>query len=354
MVMLPGLLAIAIAFLGAEDTKPATAEMKVYKSSKLGFLIQYPATWRKYRGGSMCGSVQWGLTAAERLKKPVYPVVFSSPKGTYPRDKLSITVHREFEDRMITHLDSMKPHPPGFRRVVSDFEFGAGRIGKKVRLGPRRVTYVLLGDHRLIELTTYWDPNSEAEQLGHTFDSMAKTLNLLTLPDRKGAPGTYRTYNGEAFSFEYPADWAVQSAYDDENNIGVGVSQFLTIRAPERPDRTLWNEPARISCIQWSPRLDKKATLENIALEVKRGVALMEGETSFGSEAYETRLGQKGIKYWFTVKIPPTPGIKSVHFIVPANHGRLQCLSFRYSQDHRKELEPIIEHVGRSFVVKQN
>ncbi|MCH8881136.1 MAG: hypothetical protein IID34_14800 [Planctomycetes bacterium] len=292
------------------------------------------------------------MTAAERLKEPVYPVVFSSPKDTYTLDNLSITVHPEYEDRMITHLDSMRPIRPWFRRVVSDFEFAAGRIGKKVRLGPRHVTYVLLGDRRLIELRTHWDPNSEAERLEHTFDSMAKTFNLLTLSDSKGAPGTYRTYDGETFSFEYPADWIVQSAYDDEKNIGVGVSQFLSIRAPERPDRALWNEPARISCIQWTRRLDKKATLENIALEVKRGVALMEGETSFGSEAYETRLGQKGIKYWFTVKIPPTSGIKSVHFIVPASHGRLQCLSFRYSQDHRKELESIIEHVGRSFVVK--
>ncbi len=212
MVMFHASLAIAIAFCAPEDTKPTTAEMKVYKSSLLGFSIQYPATWQKYRGGSWSTK----LTAAERLKEPVYPVVFSSPKGTYTRDNLSITVHPEYEDRMITHLDSMKPHPPGFRRVVSDFVFGAGQIGKKVRLGPRRVTYVLLGDHRLIELTTYWDPNSESERLEHTFDSMAKTFNLLTLSDSKGAPGTYRTYDGEAFSFEYPAGWIVQSAYDDE------------------------------------------------------------------------------------------------------------------------------------------
>ncbi len=80
----------------------------------------------------------------------------------------------------------------------------------------------------------------------------------------------------------------------------------------------------------------------------------MEGETSFGSEAYETRLGQKGIKYWYTVKNPPGSEVNSVQFVVPAGHGRLQGLSFRYGRDRRKELEPIIEHVGRSFVVKQN
>ena len=80
----------------------------------------------------------------------------------------------------------------------------------------------------------------------------------------------------------------------------------------------------------------------------------MEGETSFGSEAYETRQGQKGIKYWYTVKIRPGSEINSVRFVVPAGHGRLQGLSFRFGRDQREELEPIIEHVGRSFVVNQN
>lgn len=350
--MLVASFLITFALLGAEDTKPTTAEMKVYKSSQLGFLIQYPADWEKLRGGSSCGSGQWGLTAAERLKRPVHPVIFRPPNEAYAFDGLSVKVHRKFENDITRHLESMRPHRLGFRRVVSDFEFGAGLIGKKVRLGPRRTTYVLLADHRLVELTAHCHRSLEFDRLEHTFDSMARTLNLLTPFDRKGSPGTYRTYEGASFSFEYPADWTVSGSYDDEKNIGAGVDQSLFIYAPDNPDRSMLAVRTYIGCSQYPRHPAEKATIDDFVNETKRLMAMIKGETSFRYEAYETQRGQKGIKYWYVVKIPPNLEMNFTGWAVPTRLGRLQVLGFQYAPDQRDELTPIVEHVGRSFVVK--
>lgn len=349
--MLVASFLITLALLSAEDTKPATAEMKVYKSSRLGFSIHYPATWEKLRGGSSCGSGQWGLTAAERLKRPVHPVIFRPPNEAYAFDGLSVKVHRKFEDPITKHLDLMRPHRLGFRRVVSDFEFGAGLIGKKVRLGPRRTTYVLLADHRLIELTAHCARSSEFERLEHTFDSMAKTLNLLPLLDGKVSPGTFHTYVGASFSFEYPADWTVSGSYDDEKNIGAGVDQSLFIYAPVDPHRSMLNVRTYVGCSQYPLHPDEKATIDDYIIETKRLMALIKGETSFRYEAYETQHGQKGIKYWYVVKLPLDVEMNFVGWVMPTRLGRLQVLGFQYAPEQHDELGPIFEHVGRSFVV---
>ena len=107
-----------------------------------------------------------------------------------------------------------------------------------------------------------------------------------------------------------------------------------------------------IGCSQSRPHPEKKETIDDWVIEKKRALARIEGKTSFGYEAFETRRGQKGIKYWYTIRIPPNSEMNSVGFVIPTPLGRLQFLCFWYPPDRHDELEPIFEHVGRSFVVK--
>ena len=349
MVVLPGLLTIAFAFLGAEDTKPDTAEMKVYKSSQLGFSIQYPATWEKCQDQrSKCGTGGKGLTQKQRLQEPVSPVIFSPSCKRLRMEGLRVTVFRKYDQVLASHVASLTPSVQGFQKVIVDFEFGESRLGKKVSLGPESWTYVLLADGRLFELSGLCWNNWEAALLEHTFDTMAKSLTL----GGQGTPGTYRTYKATSFSFEYPADWTLGGHYDDEENIGAGVNKPLTIYAPEDPDRSLGNERTRIECGQYPLEPDRKATIDDYVIETKRVMALIQGETSFRHEAFQTQRDQKGIKCWYTVKIPPDVEMNFIGFVIPTHLGRLQILGFWYATDQHDELAPIIEHVGRSLVVK--
>lgn len=349
MVMLHASLAIAVAFLAVEDTKPAAAEMNVYKSSQLGFSIQYPATWQKCRDKkSWCGTGRKGLTQNQRLRKPISPVIFSPSCKRHRMEGLRVTVFRKYEQVLGNYVASITPNVQGFQKVIADFEFGAGRMGKKVSLGPESWTYVLLADGRLFVLSGLCWNDWEAALLEHTFDAMAKSLTL----GGQGTPGTFRRYEDSGVSFEYPADSTLGGHYDDEENIGAGVNKPLTIYAPEDPDRSLGNERTRIECGQYPPEPDRKATINDYIIETKRVMALIQGETSFRHEAFQTQRGQKGIRYSYIVKIPPNFEMNSVGFVIPNGLGRLQFLGFWYATDQHDKLEPIIEHVGRSLVVK--
>ncbi len=352
MVVLHASLAIAIAFLGAEDTKPATAEMKVYKSSRLGFSIQHPASWEKCRDKKhWCGTGRIGLTQDQRLRKPISPVIFSPSCKRLRMEGLRVTIFRKYDTVLGSHVASLTPSVPEWQKVTSNFEFGAGRLGKKVQLGPESWTYVLLADGRLFELSGLCWNNWEATLLERTFDAMAKSLTLSVALGAPGAAGTFRRYEGAGVSFEYPADWTVTGTSDYEDNIGAGVDKSLYINAPFDPGRPAGVE-THIGCSQSRPHPDKKATIDDWVIEKKRALARIEGKTSFGYEAFETRRGQKGIKYWYTIRIPPNSEMNSVGFVIPTGLGRLQFLGLWYPPDRHDELEPIINHVGRSLVVK--
>ncbi len=263
-----------------------------------------------------------------------------------------MTVFRKCEQALGSYVASLTPSVQGFQKVIADFEFGAGRLGKKVSLGPESWTYVLLADGRLFDLSGLCWNNWEAAPLERTFDAMAKSLTLSVPLGDQGAAGTFRRYEGSGLSFEYPADWTVVGSYDDEKNIGAGVGESLTIYEPENPDRSPTNMRTQIVCGQFPVQPDEEATIDDFVIETKRVMALMQGETSFRQEAFQTPRGQKGIKYWCIAEHSSELEMNSVGFAIPTRGGRLQIVGLVFATDRRDEMEPIIEHVGRSLVVK--
>lgn len=351
--MLPASFLITLVLLGAEDTKPATSEMKVYESSQLGFSIHYPATWEKCRDKkSTCGTGRKGLTQNQRLRNPISPVIFSPSCKRHRMEGLRVTVFRKYEQVLANYVASLTPSVQGFQKVIADFEFGAGRLGKKVRLGPESWTYVLLADGRLFELSGLCWNNWEAALLEHTFDAMAKSLTLGVPLGGQGTPGTFRRYEGSGVSFEYPADWTLRGYYDDEENIGANGGQGFTIQAPVVTNPAAPDVRTHLDYIEHPHQRGEHVTPDDFIAKTKRQVAETFADTSFASEEYETDQGQRGVKFWYGAQLPNGVEIRVVGFVFSGSKGGLHVLVGIYPISRGGELKPTFDRIGRGIVVR--
>lgn len=353
MVVLHASLAIAVAFLGVEDATPATAEMKIYKSSMLGFSIQYPATWEKCRGKrSWCGTRRKGLTQNQRLRKPVSPVLISPSCKRLRMEGLQMTVFRKYDQALGSHVASLTPSVPGFQKVIVDFEFGAGRMGKKVSLGPESWTYVLLAEGRLFELAGLCWNNWEAVLLERTFDAMAKSLTLSASLGDQGAAGTFRRYEGAGLSFEYPADWTMSGYYDDDKNIGANGGQSFTVQVPVVASPSAPDVWAHLDYIEHPYQRGEHVTPEEFIATTKRQVAETYADSSFASDKYKSDGGHRGATFWYGAQLPNGVQISVVGFVFLGSEGGLHVLVGIYPISRGGELKPAFDRIGRSVVVR--
>lgn len=240
---------------GADPVDQASGENRaVYRSSVLGFSVEYPKSWSKQPPRGLCGGdVRMPESISDVLARPVYPVVFSrSSEGKSVHIKIIREFDKTLSDEVERHRSAWlyteeRPAPPEV--VVTDFTSADGFVGKRLTRSDTQVhaAYLLVAAGRLITLTTNCSPGDWPD-LQKITDQMAASLTLFSPVDDIPLPGTYKTCSGPGFTLQYPGEWWLSRAYDDEEQfllgriqihgayLGFDTSVVVTLRSEETQD----------------------------------------------------------------------------------------------------------------------
>jgi hypothetical protein len=356
--------------VAGSDAEPTPARTTTYRSSVLGFSIEYPASWNKYQPHG-CGSGRMGLSEAELLRLSIEPVGFKGPgDNTY----LSLSVCRVFDGDLKSRVGysqrSLKYHEPSEPEpmsATSDFMFGAGRTGGKIVTDGRwvsetqpsagtHVAYILVADGRRIELHG-WCLTSGFPRVEPAFDAMARSLRLFSPVVESPQPDVYKRFNGPGFAFECPGDWKVARPYDDAeplDRVSVGAPADARAQCPQ-VHIDIGSEPAT----------EEATTLDAVAGATRRKCA-GSPNVELGITPYENTLHQKGLRFdylvrirgkrtvrllWFSVPVPDEFQTRMISYVLPSSgkgfqYAALTCPEYRYDA-----LKSVADHLGKTFSV---
>lgn len=336
-------LAVFITVVGLASGDPVDQSSgessEVYRSSVLGFSMEYPTSWSKRPPWGVCGG-GGGMpeSISDVLARPVEPVMFvRSSGGASVRVQfirklgkpLSEEVRRYSSTWLHTEEKSALPEV-----VITDFTSADGLVGKRLTRSAARVhaAYLLLVDGRLIVLSTSCSPGDWAG-LQNVTDRMGGSLKVFPRKDDAPQPGTYKTCAGPGFTLEYPGEWWLARAYDDKElfrfghlqifgaYLGFNTSVVVTLHE-EQTDR--------------SPRSFVEHLLEKLSAS---GLKVNSRVTSFITDA-----GREGSKVRWECE-----GSHSAQYVLPSDNGCLWVLSCSLDREGPNRTEFEADRIARSL-----
>lgn len=362
MIMLPGSLVIALVLAVPDGGNPVGEATNLYRSSTLGFSLAFPASWEKFIPGT-CGGGLPILDEDELLRLPVGPVSFKPSDQEQHIVYFHVAITRKYEETLASYIDKVELQCPARDRTVVDFNFGPGLGGKKIIMNqgwlsdeePEGATYVLyaLVVRGGLVLFDGRSPTKDFDHIERSFDSIANSLVLFQPLVDQGKPGTYKTYRGLGFSLDYPADWRVGRAYDDEKNRTAGFDHDLSITASSAELWWRWREP-RIIVRRHPANPKQQASIEEFIADLEtRLKSAKQLELEYAD--LETRDGRSGLRisYGFSWPSPFNERTQCIIYVLPTPDDRLQILDCCCPAEEFEELGPIFEHVGQSLKVRE-
>jgi len=363
--------AIASPLVIADPGNPA---IHTYRSTRLGFSMDYPADWVK-RIVSTCGGGWPAASEEERLRLPVFPTRFATAPDETSGAYLTVSVIRRFDGDLYDFLAERESQPrragsnnAPARLTSTEFKVASGEVGRRfVRRYETEsfidhppytrsqkgyiIDYVIVAGGRVFELIGDC-PTKGFEASGEVFDAIAGSLRIFEPYSPANQAKPWETYRGPGFTFEFPGGWTVGMADDDAENQSRRAAGEFRVSGPRLyNDRWSGFAPSIYSSI-YPTEPGLTATIADAEDEfVTKVQGRPEYDLAFSS--YRNKDGvqcrEVRIRYAF-------PNWNTRHmrvFLLQRDDGRVQTLSCKCFDDDVAIWEKLFDHVRYSFITNE-
>jgi len=347
----------------AADMLIPMASADKFRSTTLGIAIELPAPWKKTFSIFCLGDGNY--STRDELLRAKFPVAgfINDECGA----RVTMSVRRRFEgniDAVIAERDRSRGYGVT-RRVIagyeSEFTAASGETGRRVvrrslaRDCPDQglvcddteFRYVLLAGPRLLEL----ECACETER----FADIESEVDALVAGLRVFAPSevdtnSQRTYIGDGFQFDVPAEWEEQLSFDDALNVQVWSLRQAIFDRPYKPNGESRASSAFILTAPSQSHNDSEfLTIDQAVsqmIELHKSVNGARARVS----SYRNRASQPCRQV--DIRSPVGGRLATVQrsFLLATADGRIQSLSCRFRAAEAAELSPALELLRYSFM----
>ncbi len=334
------------------EIKPET---KVFRSTRLGFSFDYPATWRKELSAG-CGHDNQGKTREDLLRERRLVMSFRAERqgdaelmqpsiGIWYQGIMDESARHDYADLERKVFKPRVPTTDPFSEATSSiFRTNNGVLGIKTRSPMRNglpissVGYVFTDGKRMISLNGS-DGGLGLQIMEPLFDEAAKSLQMFETfrePPTNEATKT-KTCKVGCARFEYPSDWTWTAPFEDDDM----ASNWFTIQAPndgKRETASVGIGLEKMSLEEYAERA-KKSFGEHVKLIDITPISNARGTSGVQVRARFHYLGnhQPVTMIWYTLR---------------CSDGRLATLFFQDFNVDDTDWQPIFDRIAETFVVE--